>query len=55
MQILNPRTCLTFAVLAQRDEEPRECAVCDQLATEHELPGLRLLTAGDIQAERLGQ
>ena len=55
MQILKPRTCLMFAVLVQRDEEPRKCTVCDRLATEHESPGIRLLTAGEIQAERVGE
>ena len=54
MQILNPRACVAFAVLAQRDEEPRECTVCDRPAAEHESPGIRLLTAGEIKAERFG-
>lgn len=55
MQILNPQTCLTFAVLARLDEEPEACAVCGRSATEHESPGIRLLTGGEIRTERAGK
>jgi hypothetical protein len=44
--------CRMFSVLASSDEEPQECIVCGRLGTEHELPGVRLLTSKDVAAER---
>jgi len=55
MKNLSPPACLTFAVLARLDKEPRECAVCGRSAKEHASPGIRLLTDAEIQAERLGE
>lgn len=43
--------CPKFSVLVRVDEEPRQCAVCGRSEEEHDLNGVRRLTAEDVQAE----
>ena len=42
--------CPRFAVLVRLDEGPRHCVVCGRSAEEHDLNGVRRLTAEDVQA-----
>jgi hypothetical protein len=42
-----------FAVLASSNGSAKECILCGRSLGDHELHGVRLLAAQDVQLERL--